>query len=197
MGSAYYLPEFTPLLKCLRGLVMTSLPPSGVASAFQEPPAEPLSDKDSTMLSSEQFLAKLISGDPGIDLTIARTLVKHIVWNDETMASRLGDLIKNGITASDGDALNSWFVALGELLEIEDELQARRLDLLLTGAVTAMQTQQNFYKATEIGLMRFIGMAKHNVAMRQWIFARRVQLRWMADWLRVNVRPPTYYQVQC
>jgi hypothetical protein len=75
--------------------------------------------------------------------------------------------------------------------------QDRRLDLFLSAAVAAMHSQQNFYKATEIGLTRLIGMAKSNVAMRQWIFARRATLRWMADWLRVNVRPPAYYAVRC
>jgi hypothetical protein len=123
MGSAYYLPEFLPLLKCLKKLVLSSLPPSGVASAMQEPPATPLSADDAIMLSSDQFLAKLISGDPGIDLSIARVLVKHIVWNDERTAVRLADVIKNGIVTADGETLVSWFVVLAELLEVDDELK--------------------------------------------------------------------------
>lgn len=123
MGSAYYLPEFLPLLKCLKKLVLSSLPPSGVASVMQEPPATPLSDSDALMLSSDQFLAKLMSGDPGIDLPISRLLVKHIVWNDEGIAVRLADVMKNGIIAADGEALASWFVVLGELLDVDDSLK--------------------------------------------------------------------------
>jgi hypothetical protein len=75
-------------------------------------------------------------------------------------------------------------------------LQDRRLDLFLSATVAAMHSQQNYYKATEIALTRLIGMAKNNIPMRQWIFARRATLRWMADWLRVNVRPPAYYAVR-
>lgn len=65
MGNAYYNPDFGTLLACLSDLVLSSLPPGGLPSAFQLPPASPLGADDAAMLSSDQFLTKLLSGDAG------------------------------------------------------------------------------------------------------------------------------------
>ncbi len=134
--------------------------------------------------------------DAGISTDIARRLLSHIAWNNEPLASRIATVIQNGIVAADGDAIVPWFKAAAELFMIDDPLKDLRFQLLLTAITTAMQSQQGFYKATETALMQFLSLTKNNLKLRQWAYEHRQSLKWMVDWLRVNVRPPAYYQVR-
>lgn len=128
-------------------------------------------------------------------MDIARRLLSHIAWNNEPLAARIATVIQNGIVAADGEAIIPWFKAAAELFVIEDPLKELRFHLLLTAITTAMQSQQGFYKATEVSLLQFLSLTKHNLKLREWVHAHKQSLKWMVDWLRVNVRPPPYYQV--
>jgi len=194
MGNAYYAADFRPVLACIKELVLSSLPPSGAPSALQLPPAQPLSPDDVTMLSSNQFLTKLLSTDAAGTVPIARSLISHIVWNNEELSARIAGVIQAGIVAADGEAIVPWFKALGELFAIQDDLKDARLSALLGGVVAAMHSQQNYYRATETSIIQFVALGKHNTLFRQWVWANKASARWMLDWLRTNVRPPAYYQ---
>lgn len=197
MGNAYVAVDFGSLLACLQQLVMTSLPPSGTPSGVQEAPGTPLSADDAEMLSSDVFLKKLLSGEQGvlrfsfravemanppcrgagINVDIARRLLAHVSWNNEPLAARIGEVIRAGVVAADGEAVVPWFKALAELLSIADDLQAcarsiyefndhspscptylyaqaRRFEQLVTSITTAMQSQAIYYKATEASIIQ-------------------------------------------
>ena len=70
------------------------------------------------------------------------------------------------------------------------------MDLFLSGINTAMQSQAHYYKATEASILALMAISKHNVAVREWMYEHRDSLVWALQWLRTNVRPPTYYQVR-
>jgi len=194
MGSAYYSPDFAPVLNCLKALLLSSVPPSGVPARGQLPPGDVLSLTDLDMTSSDQFLTKLLSGAAGISIVVARQLINHIVFNNASLSARIATMIQQGITAADGDAIQPWFKATAELFAIADDLQEARVGMLLQGIATAMQSQQAYYKATEVSIIQFVQLAKHNEQVRRWMYANAASLAWMVDWLRTNTKPPLYYQ---
>jgi hypothetical protein len=124
---------------------------------------------------------------------------KHVVWpiirqlaaGREHITPAFADVIVHCLKKDDGFELKPPLRAALCLVQIEDGLEASRVDRLMTAIVSEAQENSKFVTATEVTAMMLARLAKASEHVRDWMKKHASSLAWLETFLqqrKQNVR---------
>lgn len=187
MRDGWRSPEFTDFFRLLSALVCvaeTSTDASGLCG-FQ--------DRKLTLslLLGQQFLVRMLqectSRKKGGFIT--RILIHHCRENEQISQQVIG-YSSSAIEEHTWEFIRPYFRVFMSLVKLEDSMQDRRVEWVLSSLLSVMEEQSRFWKITDMCIEHLIRLAKKSPKCHMWLHHHGNQLNWILSWLEIHRNPP-------
>ena len=200
IGETLVRPDMTSFLGLVARLLCASQtvkgasvppPPTSILSPTGSSHLLPLSPTAFTLVSSKPFLTRLISD------AISRrrgeyvnTILAHYCYNDMDASRMVIGIIVTGIRKDQVDTMRPYFRVISGLIELKDELQSTRLDILMQSLLLEMENQSMYWKPTDFCLEHLLRLSKRYPTIGEWIRSHPTKFDWILNWLKLHPTPP-------
>jgi hypothetical protein len=129
------------------------------------------------------FIKKIISDGQDYLEKIIEFLLSWS-YNDPHISSRVLEWVLDGIHGSEFHNVKKWFIVLGPLLLLEDNLQEARINRAMERLLNTIEAYRKFPRYTKECIDNFRWLAHENALVAEWLEEQRERWIWMEEWLQ-------------
>ena len=147
-------------------------------------PAAQLPARERESVLSAEFAARLLREvRTPARKSLALSLLAHLLWENQVVSELFVNAACAGIERDDHDDLKPYFRGMMVMFQLEDTQQSWRTSVGMTALINAMEAAQRYIKATEVGIMLLIRIAKGSEHARSWLSSNAASCGWIEAWL--------------
>jgi len=195
MGSQYEAANFTSFLQCVRNLMVIS------DSPFWPKGALPPYLKGKTPVSLSPAALDLIQSKAFLKTIVAEAntrkkgesvvaIVNHHCYESKELCQRVISSISTELEEKPYDKCRCYIRVLNGLLNLEDSLQDKRIEWVLSSFLAVMESQKRYWKFTDFCVDHLIRMAKNSRKANEWLQSHNDRLGWVVTWVKEHPQPP-------
>jgi len=162
---------------------------SSVASSTLLEGGVPLQDGDAIILNSIPFLTRLITLKFIKDDPIS-SMASHLAFDNFKTFTTLLDRIITRINDVDYVDFYSSLRIFNSLIGLKDSFNTKRVEYAVPMLMNVIESNQNYYKATEICINFLVNIAANTPSVKELIVRNKDWCRMIEEWLKKNRNPP-------
>lgn len=193
MSNAYLAWDTKDFLRLLKELILISEPPkvSKTRSPFSaQGPLFPLSAPTRTLLAHKSFFTNLLKEAKGVKSgTYVTKILANCCWDNEQLSQSIIAYMSAGLEENFVDHVRPYFRVMNGLVNIQDTLQDKRIEWVLSSVLSTMEMQQRFWKMTDMCIEHLIRTAKNNPKCLKYLSKQGKRLDWIITWLGQHPAP--------
>jgi hypothetical protein len=195
MGNSYDQPPLVNFLSLMKTLVLASVnpypPETGREGKGSGTDLTPLTKAASDLLLYKDYLSLLMAEAATRKKSEQVVpIITSLVTEQKKLSERLIRAAIHEIEEKPYDKIRAYFRVLLALVNLEDSLQDQRVEWILAGLLTTMESQSKYWKCTDMSIEHLIRFAKLSEKCRAWLVANNARLEWVAKWLDDHPLPP-------
>jgi ubiquitin C-terminal hydrolase len=199
MGDSVTKPNFSCILDCIASLGAFCQTNAMAKNSEVKPPTlrvEPsaalkLNADDAKALFEVSTLTKLVETvNTKAKATAATAFFKHFLHEDKDLSDLIVQVLMAGIVSSDYDDLEAFMLCVLSFLSVEDSLQKLRINDCMQRLLTTVETQSNYWKATDLAIEYICRIAFEVKDAYIFIMEHKPLAQWMSTWLIINAKAP-------
>jgi len=117
-------------------------------------------------------------------------IINYLTVDQKKLSERIVRVCIHEIEEKPYDKMRAYFRVLLAFTQIEDSLQDQRVEWILGGLLTTMESQSKYWKETDLCIEHLIRFAKLSDKSKAWLTANVNRLDWIAKWLDDHPLPP-------
>lgn len=117
-------------------------------------------------------------------------ILKHHCLENKQLSQKVVGYVSSAIEEHTFEHVRPYFRVFHSLVQLEDSLQNKRVEWVLSSLLTVMEDQQGYWKITDLCIEHLIRLAKKHKKCYEWLHANEQYLNWILSWLEIHQKPP-------